>query len=177
MHKRISLPEVFMNTAILFSKRSTCIRKKVGAVLAKDGRIIGTGYNGVPKGVQHCEDFFRAYWAKKFSNETLRDTSRVNKGIDDWFHDWLKTKEFLDLHKAFSEKNELHAETNVIAYTSRNGISTARSEMYITLSPCTACAKLMIVAGVQAVYYLEEYDRSTDGIEFLKMNGVKCAKF
>jgi dCMP deaminase len=45
-----------MNIASVIALRGTCPRAKVGAVLAKEGRIISTGYNGSPSGTPHCED-------------------------------------------------------------------------------------------------------------------------
>ena len=51
---RISRDEMFMEIARTIAKRSTCTRKSVGAVLVKDNRIISTGYNGAPSGVEHC---------------------------------------------------------------------------------------------------------------------------
>ena len=48
--------EYFLEIARLTSKRSTCIRRQVGAVLVKDNRIVTTGYNGAPAGLKHCEE-------------------------------------------------------------------------------------------------------------------------
>ena len=47
--------EYFMDMALLVATRSTCIRRHVGAVLVKDKRVLSTGYNGSPKGTEHCE--------------------------------------------------------------------------------------------------------------------------
>ena len=54
--KRPSWDEYFMEMAELTAKRSTCMRRNVGAVIVKDKRAIATGYNGAPKGIRHCED-------------------------------------------------------------------------------------------------------------------------
>ena len=54
--KRPSWDEYFMRVAFLVSERSTCLRRKVGAVLVKDKRILATGYNGAPSGIAHCAD-------------------------------------------------------------------------------------------------------------------------
>ena len=56
MNKRIPWPEYFMNIAYLVAERSTCLRRKVGALAVKDKRILATGYNGAPAGLTHCLD-------------------------------------------------------------------------------------------------------------------------
>ena len=53
---RPSNDEYFMDMAQLVSTRSTCLRRKVGAVIVKDKRVLSTGYNGSPKGTRHCEE-------------------------------------------------------------------------------------------------------------------------
>lgn len=54
MKKRIEFDEVFMSIVNLLEKRSTCLRRQIGAVLVKDNIILSTGYNGAPKGLDHC---------------------------------------------------------------------------------------------------------------------------
>ena len=53
---RPSWEEYFMEIATLVAKRSTCLRRSVGAVIVKDKRVLSTGYNGAPSGVRHCEE-------------------------------------------------------------------------------------------------------------------------
>ena len=53
---RPSVVEYFMEIAHLATQRSTCMRRKVGAVIVKNKRILATGYNGPPKGIEHCTD-------------------------------------------------------------------------------------------------------------------------
>lgn len=53
---RPELDDYFMEIAKVVASRSTCLRRWAGAVLVKDKRILSTGYNGVPKGLPHCED-------------------------------------------------------------------------------------------------------------------------
>jgi len=57
--ERPSWDEYFMRIAHVVASRSTCLRRKVGAVLVKDKRILATGYNGAPKGLPHCETCLR----------------------------------------------------------------------------------------------------------------------
>lgn len=59
MEKRITKEECFMEIAKVLAKRSTCLRRKAGSILVKDGRIIGTGYNGAPRNINHCKKCIR----------------------------------------------------------------------------------------------------------------------
>jgi len=128
---------------------STCARVRVASLIVKDGRIISTGWNGVPSGKTHCIDFFH-------KQDVIKDII----GYSD--------------HHKFSEKNEIHAEQNAIGFAARNGLSAKDSDLYISVSPCVYCAKLIWAAGIKNVYYAEEYDRSIAGIEFLKENNINC---
>ena len=56
MDNRPSWDEYFMDMAVLTAKRSTCLRRHVGAVIVKDKHIVATGYNGAPRGLEHCGD-------------------------------------------------------------------------------------------------------------------------
>ncbi|MBN2712449.1 MAG: cytidine deaminase, partial [Planctomycetes bacterium] len=56
MQKRPDWDEYFMTIAHQVSSRSTCLRRKVGAVVVKDKRILATGYNGAPRNMLHCAD-------------------------------------------------------------------------------------------------------------------------
>jgi dCMP deaminase len=69
--------------------------------------------------------------------------------------------------------NATHAEANALAFAARQGISTEGGTLYVTLSPCDVCARLLIAAGIERVVYEEEY-RDPSGIELLTEAGVKC---
>lgn len=122
--------KLMIETAINISEYSTCTRVKVGAVLSIDDRIIATGYNGVAKGLGHCNDIFTGY-----------------------------EDDFSNIHHDFSTKNEIHAEQNLISFCAKNGIKTDGATIYITHSPCIHCAKLIIASGIKRVVYNELYDR------------------
>lgn len=124
--------------ANLVSIRATCIRKQVGAVLVRDGRILCSGYNGVPAGVQHCREC------------TKPEHGRCQK--------------------------VLHAEAGLISYAAREGVSLVNSTLYVTLSPCIECAKLILNCGIVEVFYEEKY-RDKSGIKYLKRNGVKVSEY
>lgn len=56
MSYRPSRDDVYMDIAKVVSQRSSCLRKKVGAVLIKNNHILGTGYNGAAKGQDSCQE-------------------------------------------------------------------------------------------------------------------------
>jgi dCMP deaminase len=128
---RINKNQYFMNMAIYASERSTCLRRKVGAVLVRDGMVFSTGYNGAPKGLAHCKDV---------------GCIRERMGI--------KSGERLDLCRA------AHAEANAIVQAAMLGASTKGASMYCTLLPCPMCACLVINSGIVKVFYIEGYPES-----------------
>ena len=163
---RLTWDEYFMQVAVLTSKRSSCLRKKVGAVLVKDHRIIGIGYNGLAPGEKpHCD----VYFYNKYINEKTN--------IYPTFEEYQKSKEFYDEHGLYSIKKELHAESNLFAFCAKNGIATDCCMLYLTESPCTSCAKLVVQTGINKVYYLNLYDRDQDGIKLLLDNNIICQQY
>lgn len=121
---------------------STCARVQVGCVIVRDGRIISTGWNGVPAGQDHCK------------------------------HEYAFGGLPIESHHTWSTKNEVHAETNAIGYAAKNGVSTKDANLYTSVSPCIDCAKLIIAAGIKNVYYTDKYDRSDDGEKFLHKHNI-----
>ena len=65
-----------------------------------------------------------------------------------------------------------HAEENLWAKIMRQGLSTKGGQLFLTMSPCLPCAKIMVVAGITHVYYIEKY-RKTEGLDWLLHNGVQ----
>jgi len=126
---RPSWNDYFMGIADLVSGRATCIRRKVGAVLVKDRRILCSGYNGAPAGLPHCGE-----------TGCLRRQLNVPSGV----------------------KHELcrgvHAEQNVIIQAAYHGVAVAGASLYCTNQPCSICAKMLINAGIQEIYFRDGYD-------------------
>ena len=122
-------PEYFMGITRMVARRSTCLRRKVGAILVKDKRILATGYNGAPSGLKHCEEV-----------GCLRETASVPSGHR---HELCRA---------------LHAEQNVIVQAAYHGIPINGATLYCTNKPCVICAKMIINAGILKVYYEEDYD-------------------
>ncbi len=117
-----------MEITSLVAERSTCRRRKVGAILVKDKRILATGYNGAPSGLPHCLDI-----------GCLREDNNIPSGQR---HELCRG---------------LHAEQNVIIQAARYGIPIQGAILYCTTRPCVICAKMIINSDITAVYYQEGY--------------------
>ena len=129
LNKRPSWDEYFVSITKTVASRSTCLRRKVGAIIVKDKRILTTGYNGAPRGVKSCLEIGRC----------LREELRVPSGQR---HEICRA---------------LHAEQNAIIQAAYHGVRITGSSVYSTTQPCVLCAKMMINAGIQKIYYYEEY--------------------
>lgn len=125
---RPSWQEYFMNITYLVAERSTCLRRKVGAILVKDKRILATGYNGAPSSLKHCLDI-----------GCLREKEGIPSG---------------ERHELC---RGLHAEQNVIIQAAHHGISIADSSLFCTNLPCIICTKMLINAGIRTIFYREGY--------------------
>ena len=79
-------------------------------------------------------------------------------------------------HHLWSNQNELHAEQNMISFCAKNGIKTEGTTIFLTISPCIHCAKIIVASGIKEIYYIELYDKDTSGVDFLVDNGVICNK-
>lgn len=148
--------------AELVAEQSTCCRMHVGAVLVKENRVISIGFNGTPAGQEHCEDHFMRVYETEFAEQFPT------------YEDYHASRTFYDAHGKFSNENELHAEQNAILFAAKNGISTVGSTLYVTVSPCIHCAKVIVAAGITRVFYKTLYDRSQEGIVFLDKTGIEC---
>ncbi len=146
--ERISWDEYFMSMAELASKRSSCLRRQVGAVIVKDNQVLSTGYNGAPKGLANCSDL----------NECLREKLGIPSG------------ERHELCRA------VHAENNAITQCAVNGVSCKGGTLYVTASPCIMCAKQIINAGITRIVTKEMYPDDM-GKEMLKESGIEFVLF
>lgn len=126
---RPSWHEYFMGICNLVAGRSTCTRRKVGAVLVKEKRILCSGYNGAPAGVPHCRE-----------TGCLRAQLNVPSGEK---HELCRG---------------VHAEQNAIIQAAFHGIRLEGAALYCTNQPCSICAKMIINAGIKIVYYTDGYD-------------------
>jgi len=156
-----------METAIVWSKESYCKRNKVGAVLSREGRIVSVGYNGTISGAKNeCEEIVKReeVCSKCYGTGFLGNDIICQNCINGLIQPVLKSKNTV-----------VHAEANALMFASKNGISTDKCTLYITLSPCIECAKMIIQSGIKRVVYKEDY-RITDGIDFLKEHKIDIVK-
>ena len=152
-------------TALDWAKRSTCVRKRVGAVIfdLDSDRLLAIGYNGTVSGLVHCNELFNANLTPKCSLLNYLKAADTKNNI----------------HHMFSEQYEVHAEQNALLNMIHTGTKKA-SNMGImcTLEPCLNCAKLIIGAGIKHVWYMEKYDRAEYDIkQYFERAGVTCEEF
>jgi dCMP deaminase len=121
--------QYFLEITRIVSKRSTCLRRKVGAIIVKDRQILSTGYNGAPSGLPHCEDL----------GGCLREKLKVPSGQR---HELCRG---------------LHAEQNAIIQAAVHGVSIKDSTLYCLNHPCIICVKMIINAGIKEVVILSDY--------------------
>jgi dCMP deaminase len=127
-HIRPDWDHYFMQIAEVVAKRSTCMRRHIGAVIVKDRRILTTGYNGAPSGLAHC-----------LETGCLRDKQGIPSGTR---HELCRA---------------LHSEMNAIIQAAQYGVSTRDSTLYCTHQPCSVCTRMIINAGITRVVYTGDY--------------------
>ncbi len=131
--KRISKEDTYLNCAEVFAYRSTCIKRKYGAVIVKDDVVVSTGYNGAPRGLENCCDAGKC--------------PRIE----------------LDMHQGegYGICRAIHAEANALLNCSRQ--QTMGADLYLAginpkdnsvhrAKPCPVCARMIIQAGIKNVY-------------------------
>lgn len=135
--------EYFIDITKLVSKRSTCLRRSVGAIIVKDKRILATGYNGAPKGIKHCKDV-----------GCIRSEFDIPSGERD------------ELCRG------VHAEQNAIIQSALYGVSIKDSMLFCTTLPCSICAKMIINAEIKEVIYSQNYNNELT-LKLFEESGVK----
>jgi dCMP deaminase len=145
-NKRPGWDAYFLKVASLVSERSTCMRRKVGAVIVKDKHILSTGYNGAPKDITHCEDM-----------GCLRQRLKIPSG---------------ERHELC---RGLHAEQNAIIQAALYGVSLNGATLYCTNMPCSICTKMIINAGIKNIISAGGYpDKMAE--DFFKEAKIKIKK-
>lgn len=138
----------FMEIANVVARRGNCCRRQVAAVIVADHRIISTGYNGTPRGVKNCCD-----------GGCARCASDVPSGSN--LGDCICS----------------HAEENAIVQAAYHGIRVKDSMIYVTITPCLLCAKMIINAGIREVVYGGDYKFTEQTQALFDAAGVICRRY
>lgn len=146
---------MLMRTADLWAEKGTCSRLQVGAVFAREGRILVQGYNGAPAGLPHCN----------------HDCDCHHQGTGSYL-----TPHSQDCNSQQPCDRAVHAEQNGIAWAAREGVGLKGADLYCTHQPCINCARSIINAGIRVVTFRHPY-RLQDGIELLAEAGVYLYQF
>ena len=131
--KRVSKIDTYLNCAEVFAYRSTCMKRKYGAVIVKEDVVISTGYNGAPRGFDNCCDL----------GKCPRMERKMHQG------------------EGYGICRAVHAEANALLNCSRQ--QTIGADLYLTginpgdnsvhrAKPCPLCARMIIQAGIRNVY-------------------------
>jgi dCMP deaminase len=142
--ERPSWDEYFMAIARVVASRSNCVKRRVGAIIALDRRIISTGYNGTPRGVRNCNE---------------GGCPRCNS--------------FAESGTRLDECLCSHGEENAITQASYHGVSVRGGVLYTTFCPCLMCTKMIINAGIEEVAYNAAYPLADVSLTLLREAGVK----
>ena len=148
--ERVSKEDTYLNCAEVFAYRSTCLKRKYGAVIVKNDAVLSTGYNGSPRGTENCCD----------RGECPRIPLGLHQG------------------EGYGMCRAVHAEANALLNCSRE--QTVGADLYLTgvnpsdgsvhkAKPCPLCARMIIQAGVRNVY-LRQSDAPND---YIKMPAEK----
>jgi dCMP deaminase len=138
----------FMDIAHVVSRRGNCSRRKVAAIIVSDRRIISTGYNGTPRGIRNCCE-----------GGCARCAGNAPSGA------------------GLAECVCSHAEENAITQAAYHGIRLKDAMIYVTISPCLTCAKMIINSGIREVVYGGDYAFGEQTRALFDEAGVTCRKY
>lgn len=141
--------EYFMKIAEVVGERSTCDRGRVGCVIARDKQILATGYAGAPKGLPHCDEVGHEMTSVTHPDRTIT-------------HHCVRTT---------------HAEQNAIVQAAKVGTSIDGATIYCKITPCSACAKMIINAGIRRVVCAKKYHAGQESEELFLRSGVELDYF
>ncbi len=128
MQTRPSWQDYFFQVCYTVAQRSTCVRRKVGALAVRNNRILATGYNGTPAKIEHC-----------LTRGCLRMKLNIPSG---------------ERHEIC---RGLHAEQNVIIQAANSGVSLEGASLYCTTQPCLICTKMIINCGIKEIFITNPY--------------------
>ena len=137
--------EFWLDLAVTYSARGTCPRLKVGALLVKNHRLIGAGYNGAPPGEEHCEDV----------GCQMVPCEHPLTGQLDKAGDWVRI-----IHPGGHCARAVHGERNALINAL---IPPFGATLYVTHTPCPDCAQLLKGAGVEDIRWRTPYSGQSTG--------------
>ncbi|MDD5318882.1 MAG: cytidine/deoxycytidylate deaminase family protein [Candidatus Pacebacteria bacterium] len=143
--ERPSWDEYFLGIMDMVAARSTCDRGRSGCVIAKDKRIVSTGYVGAPAGCAHCDEV-----GHEMHTVVQEDGTQSRHCV-----------------------RTTHAEQNAVAQAARSGSSTDGATLYCKMTPCYVCAKMIINAGITRVVATKDYHGGGRSKEIFKESGVQ----
>lgn len=144
--KRPGWDEYFIELARLICERSTCLRRRVGAVIVKNKMILSAGYNGVPSGLAHCS-----------VTGCMREKMNIPSGVH---HELCRG---------------LHAEMNALLQAAYYGIDISGGIMYVTNQPCILCAKMIVNAEIKKIVIAAGYP-DKDALSLFKKSKIKLQR-
>ena len=144
-YQRPHWDDYFMEICDTVAKRATCGRGRSGCVIAKDNRILVTGYVGAPAGLPHCDEV--GHQMKQMIHEDGSVTQHCVRTV--------------------------HAEQNAICQAAKNGISIEGATLYCRMTPCRTCAMLIINCGIKRVVCQRKYHDSADSLSMFAQAGVE----
>ncbi len=147
MTARPSWDDYFMRIAHLAATRSTCLRRRVGAVIVKDRMVLTTGYNDTPRGIRNCGEGGCARCAGDVPSGTSHDTCLC-----------------------------IHAETNCVIQAAYQGVSIKDGTIYVTYLPCLICAKMILNAGLKRIVFEGHYPDPL-ALEILSNANVELVRY
>ncbi len=135
--------EYFMSIARMVASRSNCVKRKVGAVIVRDRRIISTGYNGTPRGTRNCNE-----GGCPRCNSFAQGGTRLDECLCS------------------------HGEENALTQAAYHGVSVRGAALYSTFSPCLTCTKMIINAGIEEVVFSADYPLGQVSLSLLREAAV-----
>lgn len=145
-------------SAFVWSRRSTCSRLNVGALVHREGRILVQGYNGAPAGLPHCNHECKCPPPLSGCHTLQPSQHRPN------------------CPSQTPCTRAVHAEQNAISFAARHGVRLEGAELVTTHQPCMSCAMSIINSGLTRVLYVEPY-RVVEGLDLLIEAGIVVERF
>lgn len=134
--RKLEWGEYFISIAKLVSKRGSCVKRQVGAIIVRDHHLLSAGYNGTPRGAPNCD----AGGCARCNDPSIPSGTRLE------------------------ECTCVHAEVNAIAQAARNGVSIKDADIYVTNFPCLSCAKLLANVPIKRVFYADRYAHTDESV-------------